>query len=610
MKYAGFDLETPQDVPEYGLQPWRVQTGEATIKTVAIWMSESNTLTRRMPSKAWFAKFLQHCIDNEIALVTWNGLFDISWLLALGLGDLVRQIKWIDGMLLLKRIDGWRSRDLGGAGYELKSVVAAHWPEHADYGLGDDVVLVPETEEDWVRLVTYNLKDSMFTLKLALEYMERLSPEELSAAECEFAGLVPIAQSYINGIRVNCPALNALDADVSKRRIEAQNDFDIDPKVVASPAKLADLLFNQWGLGVIKTTPKGAPATDKETLLKLELAYPDDKRLGKLMALRKVNTQQSKFVDAVYASMLYHGEDVTRPSPFIAGTYTGRMTYSSKQGKGAAEVQTGIALHQWERSKAARSILRAPDGFLLFEADASGQEMRLMADVSQDETMLRIFNDGMDGHAIMGADIEGVDWQWVHDEQDNDKRAKEIRNLGKFANLSNQYRIGKATLRVRALTQYGLNLTEYKTGLISDRYKLKYRGVPHYWKAAIKSASELGYCKTMGHRRIKLDNLSDYAQQQTAINFKIQGTGGDMKELAIAELADEWCEDVIYAWDLHDALFIYIRDNELALATAKRIQEKLNNLPYYERWGWRPSIPLPWDAKIGKDWGSLKALQD
>lgn len=610
MNYAGFDLETPQDIPEYGLQPWRGVTGEATIKTVAVWMSDGNNFVKRTPSTTWFNNFLRHCVDNEITLVTWNGLFDISWLLAAGFGELVRKINWVDGMLLLKRVDGWRSRDLGGKGYALKSVVAERWPDQANYGLGDDVVLVPHTPEDWTRLEIYNLKDAMFTLKLALEYMAKLTQKELAAAECEFAGLVPIAQSYINGIRVSCSALNALDVDVSTRRTKALTDFDIDPTIVASPKKLANLLFNQWGLGIIKTTPKGDPATDKETLLKLELAYPDDLRLGKLLALRKVNTQQSKFVDAVYASMLYHGEDITRPAPFIAGTYTGRMTYSSKQGKGKSETQTGIALHQWERSKSARSILRAPDGFMLFEADASGQEMRLMADISQDETMQQIFNDGMDGHAIMGADIEGVDWQWVASEQDNNPRAKEIRNLGKFANLSNQYRIGNATLRVRALTQYGLNLTEYKTALISARYKKKYRGIPHYWTAAIRSASELGYCETMGHRRIKLDNLSDYAQQQTAINFKIQGTGGDMKELAIAELADEWCTDVVYAWDLHDALFIYIRDNEFTLATAKRIREKLNNLPYYERWGWRPSVPLPWDAKIGKDWGSLKALPE
>ena len=608
MLYAGFDLETPQDIPEYGLQPWRAATGQATIKSVAIWISESEHVKRAMPSKEWFRKFLAHSAANKIALVTWNGLFDIAWLLAIGLEDEVKACLWLDGMLLLKRIDGWRSPDLGGKGYGLKATVAERWPEHADYGLCDDVAIVPQTESEWLRLLDYNLLDAKFTVLLALEYLARMTQDEIMAARIEAAGLIPIAKSYIQGIRINQAALSALSKDVDTRRDKAQDNLGCSADVVASPKKLSNLLFNEWGLEGVKKTPKGDPATDKETLLKLELAYPEDERLGKLMALRKVNTQQSKFVTAVYQTMLYHEEAITRPAPVIAGTYTGRMTYSSKQGKGKKECQTGIALHQWERGKAARDILRAPDGFMLAEFDASGQEMRLMADVSQDDTMLRIFNDGIDGHALMGASIEGVEWEWVHAEQDNDPRAKAIRNLGKFANLSNQYRIGVATLRVRALTQYGLNLSEYKTRQIKDRYMKTYRGVPHYWKAAIRSAEVLGYCETMGHRRINLNNLSKYEQQQTAINFKIQGTGGDMKELAIAELRTEFNDDVIYAWDLHDALFIYIRDDGRAHETAKRIQLKLDNLPYEQAWGWKPSVALPWDAKIGKTWGTLKGL--
>jgi DNA polymerase-1 len=378
--------------------------------------------------------------------------------------------------------------------------------------------------------------------------------------------------------------------------------------VIASPKKLANLLFEEWGFGVVKTTPAGAPSTDKESLLTLELEYPDDVRLGALMAVRKVNTQQSKFVDAVRKSADYHGSLVTRPNPFIAGTYTGRMTYSSKQGKGKAEIQTGIALHQWERGKGARNILQAPEGFLVAEFDASGQEMRLMADASQDEMMLKLFLDGIDGHAYMGAQIEQREWQWVSGEQDRDPEAKRIRNLGKFANLSLQYRIGVDTIRVRALTQYGLKLSSGKASHIKDTYLRTYQGVPRFWKSAVRTAGLNGYAETRGHRRIKLKNMSVYEHQQTAINFPIQGTGGDMKELAIAVLRSEFNDDVMYAWDLHDALFLYVRDDGRAVETVKRIREKLNNLPYQQAWGWTPAIPLPWDAKLGKSWGTLKAV--
>src|ERR1019366_3740872 len=222
--------------------------------------------------------------------------------------------------------------------------------------------------------------------------------------------------------------------------------------------------------------------------------------------------------------------------------------------------------------------------------------------------MLKLFNDGIDGHAYMGAAIEGVEWQWVSGEQDKDPRAKEIRNLGKFANLSSQYRIGINTLRVRALVQYGLNLSQSKGEQISTTYKRTYRGVVRYWRTAVAKAAHAGYAESNDHRRIVLNNLNDYGQQQTAINFPIQGTGGGMKELAIAVLSTEFSDDVIYAWDLHDALFIYVRDDDRAVETVKRIRGKLNNLPYQMAWGWQPLLQLPWDMKMGSSWGNLKGV--
>ena len=610
MNLCGFDLETPQEMPEFGLQPWRARTGEVTIKSVAVWRSDEKKAAVRIPSKEWFKTLLEWAAKNDVTFVGWNLIFELSWLHAIGLTKEVNACTWMDAMLLLKRVDGWRSRDLGGRGYSLKDVVAKRWPEHANYGLGDDITKVPTTEEEWTRLLDYNMLDSKFTCLLAQGYLDQLTEPEKKAARHEALGLSPIALSYINGITINQEALAALDKDVGERRVAAEAKLGVPADVIASPKKLATLLFDDWEFGVVKTTPAGAASTDKESLLTLQLEHPDDERLGALMAVRKVNTQQSKFVDAVKESVKYHGSLITRPNPFVAGTYTGRMTYSSKQGKGRSEIQTGIALHQWERGKGARNILQAPEGFLLAEFDASGQEMRLMADDSQDEMMLKLFLDGIDGHAYMGAQIENKEWQWVSGEQDKDPDAKRIRNLGKFANLSLQYRIGTDTIRVRALTQYGLNLPPSKAEHIKATYLRTYPGVPRYWKSAIKEAARVGYAETRGHRRIVLKNLNIYEQQQTAINFRIQGTGGDMKELAIAVLQlTEFNDDVMYAWDLHDALFLYVRDDDRALTTVTRIRDRLNNLPYQSAWGWTPAIPLPWDAKMGKSWGLLKGVK-
>jgi DNA polymerase I-like protein with 3'-5' exonuclease and polymerase domains len=147
--------------------------------------------------------------------------------------------------------------------------------------------------------------------------------------------------------------------------------------------------------------------------------------------------------------------------------------------------------------------------------------------------------------------------------------------------------------------------------MIRSKYAMTYPGVIQYWVDAIKRASQLGYAETRGGHRIKLDDMTEYSMQQTAINFPIQGTGGDMKLLALSVLKNSFPElGVHFAWDLHDALFLYIPDDSRAIKTCFFIQETLSNLPYEKAWGWRPSVPLPVDGKLGKSWGTLKSYKE
>jgi DNA polymerase I-like protein with 3'-5' exonuclease and polymerase domains len=221
--------------------------------------------------------------------------------------------------------------------------------------------------------------------------------------------------------------------------------------------------------------------------------------------------------------------------------------------------------------------------------------------------MLNLFLNNVDGHSYMGASIKDLDWRWVKENYETDEVANKARYLGKFANLSLQYRIGVPTMRIRALTQYGLNLSEQEAMLIKAKYMSTYAKVPEYWLNAIARAGKYGYAETRGGHRIQLHDLSEYSQQQTAINFPIQGTGGDMKLLALSVLKNHFAElGIKFAWDLHDALFLYIPDDSKAVKTAMFVQHTLSNLPYEKAWGWTPSVPMPVDGKIGKSWGSLK----
>lgn len=607
MKLCGLDIETPQGIREYSLQPWRVRTGQATIKTIALY-SEDKAVKRRIanPSRGTLIELLDECIERSYVMAGWNLVFDVSWLCAYDLVPYLKKLKWLDGMLLLKRYNPWQSKEEGGIGFGLKENVRAVWPEHGEYAI--DATTVATTAQELQDMLVYNYKDAQYATKLTRLYWEGLSKSERIGAWVECGNIVDVALSYVNGICINKSAITPFHEDINKRIAENEEILGHDISVVRSPKKLAKMIYVDWGYKAIKETPKGEPATDKESLLRLAIKHEKDPRFAALLALRKCNTQGSKFVQSVIKSAEYHGADITRPEPIMSGSYSHRFTYSSYQGKGKDRRQTGIALHQWERGKNARDILTAPEGFLLAEFDFSGQEMRLMAIESEDPIMLDLFGSGGDGHALMGANIENLDYEYVKNNSDSDPRAKAARNLGKFSNLSLQYRIGIDTMMSRALTQYGLQLWRAKAEHIKKTYLSTYKRVPVYWKDAIRRANIEGYAFSRGGARVPLSNLNDYQQQQIAINFRIQGTGAEMKLLGINMCRSMFDEDLVYGWDLHDALFMYVRDDANALAKVKKIQGILSNLPYKEVWGWDIPIPLPVDAKLGKTWGSLKGV--
>lgn len=83
-----------------------------------------------------------------------------------------------------------------------------------------------------------------------------------------------------------------------------------------------------------------------------------------------------------------------------------------------------------------------------------------------------------------------------------------------------------------------------------------------------------------------------------------------MKLLALSVLKNHLAQmGAYFAWDLHDALFLYLKDDEKAVKNAHFVQNLLSNLPYETEWGWHPAVPMPVDGKLGKSWGTLKGYE-
>lgn len=621
-KFVGFDFETSGTLPEYALQPWRIPQGAAwatSLVTVRHNNSGFDVGGGLFPTYDEMRDILQEAVDSNYTFVGWNSVFDIAIFLAYGLEDLVFKVKWLDGMLLWRHFFIEPEYDMNRANkksYRLKDCVAEVWPERAGYE--DDIDFHTTDPAELAKLHKYNIRDSAYTLRLAKRFYQLLAaePRRLRAALVEAACLPHVAKANLDGLVVDTPITRELAqhlVDVAAQRLEVLAPHGVTEKVVRSPKQLSELMFDVWKLPVLKEntskkTGKTSRSTDKEVLY--ELSFTDE-RADLIRTYREALGNKTKFADALLKSADYNGDGRTRPQSIVFGTYSGRMTVSSKQGKGVNEVQTGFALHQEKNHKMYRSVIIAPPGYTLMEFDAAGQEFRWMAIASEDEVMLGLCIPGEDPHSYMGSRVTDKEYRkLIQDNKLGIDEAIASRKLGKVANLSLQYRTSAPKLRSVARVQYGIPMELPQAGLIHGTYQRTYQRVPIYWKQQIALTRQCGYVETLAGRRVQVvgnwSGTKGWSMGSTAINYRIQGTGADQKYLALKVLTPYLRKvGAYFAWDLHDGIYFFVPDDKVERMAIDG-KYLLDNLPYQKAWGFTPPIPMPWDCKVGKSWGSLK----
>ena len=590
LNLIGYDVETSGTLPEHALQPWRAPN-DAWV-TSFVWIHNGVTHGGLNPTKEQMLDMLVYAQENDCTIVGWNTTFDISWLIAYGLEDEVFKCKWLDGMLLWRHLSIEPEYEGAKKSYGLKAAVAEFMPAFADYEADIDFHdTSPEARE---KLHQYNISDVKYTLSLARQFFSQLGVKQRNAALIEAECLPLIAAANYHGMIVDVGAVKKLQLSLEQtaaNKLAELAPHGVTEEITRSPAKLAKLLYDDWGLPSQGLTDAGARSTDKTALHELSLIDP---RAQTLREYREALNNKAKFADTPLASAEYNNDGRTHPNAIIFGTYSGRLTYSSKQGRGKQERQTGIALHQWKRGAEYRAAIKAPDGFTILEFDAAGQELRWFACASKDPTMLKLCMPGQDPHAYMAKQI-GPDVE---------------RQMGKLSNLSLQYRTSAKKLQQVARVQYNIPMTLKEAEHIHATYQDAYSQVPVFWKSQIAKVKHAKYVETYAGRRVSVDGDWNgnhaWSMGSTAINYRIQGTGADQKYLALAVIKPYLRQiGARFAWDLHDGIYLYVPDDKVQEA-AEQIKLSLDNLPYKKAWGFEPPIPLPWDCKSGKSWGELK----
>jgi DNA polymerase I len=364
--------------------------------------------------------------------------------------------------------------------------------------------------------------------------------------------------------------LKMMDIEAAAHR-QAEQPFNLN-----SPKQIQEILFTKQGLPVIKKTPGGTPSTDEDVLAQLALDYPLPKLLLEYRGIAKL---KSTYTDKLPRMMNpVTGRVHTNYAQAVA--ITGRLSSTEPN-------LQNIPVRNAE-GRRIREAFVAPAGSCIVSADYSQIELRIMAHISQDASLLRAFEAGEDIHRATAGEIFSVEPDKVDAEQ---RRYAKVINFGLIYGMSAFGLAGQLGIERSAAQQY------------MERYFARYPGVAEYMRVTREKAREQGYVETVFGRRLWLAEIrsSNGARRQgaerAAINAPMQGTAADLIKMAMIAV-QSWLESERLATKLimqvHDELVLEVPDAELATIQA--------NLPGLMCGVAQLSVPLVVEMGTGPNW--------
>ena len=478
--------------------------------------------------------------------------------------------------------------------YVLDSVATRHDMDSlADKYLGEQTIKFTDIAGKGAGQLTFNqvaledagpyaAEDADITLRLHQALWPKVSAEATLASvltDIELPLIPVLSRIERTGALVDDTLLFHQSQELSERIAElerqawalAEQEFNL-----ASPKQLGEILFTKLELPVLKKTAKGAPSTKEEVLQELALDYPLPKVLLEHRGLAKL---KSTYTDKL-PTMINPTTKRIHTSYHQAGTATGRLSSSDPN-------LQNIPVRSAEGRRVRQAFIAAP-GCKIVAADYSQIELRIMAHLSEDPSLLAAFAAGQDIHRATAAEVFGTDTESVTVDQ---RRSAKAINFGLIYGMS---AFGLARQ---------LNIGRKQAADYIELYFQRYPGVQHYMNNIRHSAAEFGYVETYFGRRLYLPEISSsngmrrQAAERTAINAPMQGTAADIIKLAMISV-DDWLQnsdlDSVIIMQVHDELVLEVPEQELEIVSAGLAQrmELATSL----------KVPLVVDVGVGDNW--------
>ena len=345
---------------------------------------------------------------------------------------------------------------------------------------------------------------------------------------------------------------------------------------LASPKQLGEILFEKLEIPVLKKTAKGAPSTKEEVLQELALDYPLPKVLLEHRSLAKL---KSTYTDKL-PTMINPASKRIHTSYHQAGTATGRLSSSDPN-------LQNIPVRTPEGRRVRQAFIAAP-GCKMVAADYSQIELRIMAHLSEDPSLLKAFAEGQDIHRATAAEVFAVATEQV---------TADMRRSAKAINFGLIYGMSAFGLARQ------LNIGRKQAAEYIELYFQRYPGVQSYMNNIRHTAAEQGYVETAFGRRLYLPEINSrngmrrQAAERTAINAPMQGTAADIIKLAMIHV-DDWLQNSDLQsrmiMQVHDELVLEVPDTELD-AVKQGLNDLMENAASL-------LVPLVVDVGVGDNW--------
>ena len=428
----------------------------------------------------------------------------------------------------------------------------------------------------------YACEDADVTLKLKSILEKAIEKQDLSKLfyEIELPLIYVLADMEFIGVRLDTVALGEYSKTLT---IELQNieseiyklgetEFNIN-----SAKQVGEVLFDK--LKIVdkpKKTKTGQYVTSEETLESIKDTHPI---VNKILEYRGLKKLLSTYIDAL--PLLVDPKDGKIHTSFNQTvTATGRLSSTNPN-------LQNIPIRDAQGREIRKSFI-ADEGCLFFSADYSQIELRIMAHLSQDPSMVEAFNSGEDIHAATAAKI----YKLKIDEVTSDMRRK-----AKTANFGIIYGISVFGLAER------LTIPRGEAKELIDGYFETYPKVKEYMDKCITDAREKTYVETVFGRKRYLPDINSrnatvrgYAERN-AINAPIQGSAADIIKVAMNNIFKRFDKENIKSkmiLQVHDELNFNVLENELD-KVQKIVIEEMEN-------AYKLAVPLRADCGKGKNW--------